>query len=759
MAFDAATLSHRFSQGATMVLFGWFTCWLLVGGTAAGKSFFDSIAKAWFGRPHYKAGLPLITIVGPLWISAGLAMLLGRSSAATSKAIRLRSFDNWALVFVVLPVCVYSLSSAIRHVREEDTLDDQIMEAGNAFGYAALISMNVLLVPVTRHSALLKVMGWNPASAVRIHVVTGRMVVIMAWVHGCSHLYRFFVTAGYDAPLDAFVPPPFCWQLSLATDEDPDVIPNCDEGTAECSCYHRWRNVTGIVAGSALLVIVLTSVNTIRRRAYAVFYRIHVLAGPTVLVATILHWDRSILYCCGGILYYLATSLLVILEARSARPVTVHQVDHLTSANRPCVSLTVVASEAAIAQYPVGGYVLVRVAGCSSLSHPLTINLVPKQPGMLRLMFRITGGFTAQLAASASASDGGSLPRIFIEGYQLATPKFSEKHDCVTIIAGGIGITPYLSLLHELACLASSSDAAASSLKRVSLHWICRDASLIEFVQREYLDTLPSEASGMLRICVHSTSDEQEAHIHNGRTEPRPTHDDLVDAPSTAPFSPLFLAPLKATVGHSAILLLAPFSLVVCPGMAGIWYTYNNVQAANSVSSRAWNIGVVVVWSLLVAIVTNALLRIYKSRRSEVEFTPIKRMVSDDEDPDEEEDGDNTVEMVESSTGSLSSSHEDRGTRSARDANGIRASSSNGLFPRPEAQGIRRMPVAVRQGRPSSVSALLRESVDGIPVRKPAVYCCGPSSLLSDVKRATQQSSCLCSSGGPWTLYEESFEL
>lgn len=112
-------------------------------------------------------------------------------------------------------------------------------------------------------------------------------------------------------------------------------------------------------------------------------------------------------------------------------------------------------------------------------------------------------------------------PKVYMDGFHgccssMPTTNSNRwnklrKHDFVMIAAGGIGITPYLSLLGELCNIndkrasrdttakssnegsqkqmATSGNRATTTIRQViQLHWVCRDRGLIEYVQREYLN-------------------------------------------------------------------------------------------------------------------------------------------------------------------------------------------------------------------------------------------------------------------------------
>jgi Ferric reductase NAD binding domain len=106
-------------------------------------------------------------------------------------------------------------------------------------------------------------------------------------------------------------------------------------------------------------------------------------------------------------------------------------------------------------------------------------------PNQLRILFRCVGPFTNALAQQLTTTTGRQhqLPTLHMQGFYGYTRRLEQvkMHGAVVFVAGGIGITPFLSLLYE------SAVATAPSPRKVTLHWVCRDPELIDYVQKEYL--------------------------------------------------------------------------------------------------------------------------------------------------------------------------------------------------------------------------------------------------------------------------------
>ena len=71
------------------------------------------------------------------------------------------------------------------------------------------------------------------------------------------------------------------------------------------------------------------------------------------------------------------------------------------------------------------------------------------------------------------------------------------------IVAGGIDISPYLTLLQEI------RDATSTTTKHVTLRWVCRDPDLISYIHDEYdqpLLSLPTVSDVCLGVVLRNTS-------------------------------------------------------------------------------------------------------------------------------------------------------------------------------------------------------------------------------------------------------------
>eukprot|EP00559_Dactyliosolen_fragilissimus_P007229 CAMPEP_0184862712 /NCGR_PEP_ID=MMETSP0580-20130426/7112_1 /TAXON_ID=1118495 /ORGANISM="Dactyliosolen fragilissimus" /LENGTH=899 /DNA_ID=CAMNT_0027360673 /DNA_START=86 /DNA_END=2785 /DNA_ORIENTATION=- len=394
-----------------------------------------------------------------------------------------------------------------------------------------------------------------------------------------------------------------------------------------CTCSDLIRNGTGFLSLLCFAIVALTSLNVVRRRAYVLFYTVHVLIGPLMLILALWHWSRMAIYLCPGILYYIALKVPLIWDWIMVRwsslsslsssggissgngysggsysggndfggGVEVLSICHLPSNNnnndmhrddsnrssssssRSCTSIIFQINNNHHNNnnndnhqyYRPGQHVFLRAPSISHLSHPFTINTLPNAPNnRMEIIFRSMGNFTSKLSQSllllceqeqeeeeeermirdndanhnnheknnqnnhnhnSNYMDGTTIttttsspqpqpkpkPKppfvLEIDGFYGTQCRVKQalEHDMIIFIAGGIGITPYLSMLHELTtflCQQSqsqpqtqtqtqepiSSSTTSTTLPHTTttttifLHWICNDASLIHHVHSNY---------------------------------------------------------------------------------------------------------------------------------------------------------------------------------------------------------------------------------------------------------------------------------
>jgi ferredoxin-NADP reductase len=472
---------------------------------------------------------------------------------------------------------------------------------------------------------------------------------------------------------------------------------------------------------------------------YSVFYKIHILAGPTMLFCTILHWKKSIIYMSGGLLYYAACSFPSILEKMSQywkleNNISIASVEVLSDdgvlGHNSCIALTITATDSAIRQYQPGQYVFLKAPNVSGISHPFTINKCPNKPGFMRIIFRCTGHFTTSAARQLVHADTQSVdvstvavPKMFVDGFYGSTRRMEQilQHDVVVIVAGGVGVTSYLSVLANIVQTRNTEN-----LTKVVFHWVCRDESLIAYVENEYLLPLSKLSDGKdnnIRLSII---------IHRTRKCPRPISSRYSE--TTSPSGCLFLSaeqqqgtPLK--VNRTSVVSTLLQMAILWLGLLGVVYILSNVLLGDAILPRLWS----PLWitALSVGFSCGALLFFNSGRHcgcdNNIEWEPLK--ISD------EDCAETSVEL-----GNMKE--------------GEKISKTSGALAEED-------PVIVehREGRPGIHQFLnvLDETT------WPGLFVCGPVPLISELRRAVSARCDIrcrqCRGESNIVLYEENFEM
>jgi predicted ferric reductase len=446
------------------------------------------------------------------------------------------NFDALAIWLVTIPmlVSIFAYLPLVVQSAEEYAVEEglnvqqvQVEWVSYTFGWGSVLCLGFFMIPVTRHSILLAAMGWSPILALRIHVWSGYLSFILMMIHGIMLVPVWFVY--YDYPVwQQIIPNPECW---VWKERNVNIVP---------SCSHALYNLTGIFAAVFFIILWGSSLHWFRRRNYRLFYLLHVSFGSLTLLGIILHVSYILVYMIPSIIYYLASTMPTLIQALASRfrgGVKIRKVI-LVPNSGGCVELHLEAHDTTLCKLENDpcSYVKVCVPKISLVWHPFDV--YRGCDNTIRFLFRPVGPFTTQF--SQYLLESHTRPVTLVDGLYCGANKCQEalQHDCVTIVAGGVAITPFLTFLPAL--FKELRNIKTNKLKVIVLHWSCREAGLCTFVIQNYINPILKRAKGLetlkVAVYVYQTGDKNIArdsdlkHVETSNTALDPKSDEDMEA-------------------------------------------------------------------------------------------------------------------------------------------------------------------------------------------------------------------------------------
>ena len=420
----------------------------------------------------------------------------------------------WTVLVVLIPCLVASLWPQIsvsddvwKHKAERyetNEWKERVALLGSIAGDAAVMALALFLVPVAKHSPLIHVFGLSFTQALVFHKVAGWISLIFTILHGGFFLVDYgtaIFRGGRCWKMDAFLFDSTDWNwgtssssATLRHDEFPLELLHSHKGSAShhgCNTY--FFNFTGLVSMVAFIILGLCSLPVVRRRAYSIFYTVHIPMAWIMLMGAIAHITYVALFLVPNIIYYFAPTVHVWIQqfvsARSIgkkkRGVQVDSVTEIADSHGCC--LVRVRAEEPLLPSSMGAVCKLCVPQISSIWHPFSA-LQDTAKGRLLFLIRPTGPFTkeflgaltkssmtqnvtrsstedyheaedsvtrplmsdAEFAASRTADfKSETCPVVLVDGVYPAEYRWLSKslqHDYVLLVAGGVGIVPFISL-------------------------------------------------------------------------------------------------------------------------------------------------------------------------------------------------------------------------------------------------------------------------------------------------------------------------
>ena len=173
---------------------------------------------------------------------------------------------------------------------------------------------------------------------------------------------------------------------------------------------------------------------------FFIFALAHMLLVDSLVVTTVVPFVLVMGAFVGGILCF----LYVLLLARFVRPSGKYLVEHAARLNATTLEVVLTPRKGNVIEFNPGQFVFVRFKGRHLREpHPFTVAGSPKEAG-LRLVIKASGDFTRHLYETLEPGH-----RARVEG-AYGMLDYTEGGDAQIWIAGGIGVTPFLSWLRNI---------------------------------------------------------------------------------------------------------------------------------------------------------------------------------------------------------------------------------------------------------------------------------------------------------------------
>lgn len=334
------------------------------------------------------------------------------------------------------------LALCLTYVHEHARINNLVGKFGRAVGGLVLGTLSVIILPVTRHSVILRTLGVPFERALKFHRGLGMLSWLGMGIHGLamaiSHaqvFHRGLVDTAF--PRDHYLPG-VPWGLAIKT-----------------GFLHLFTWDIGFPHGPPLAGFAAWGVATVmigfalwRRDNWEWFLVAH-MGYVLVFLLSFIHYPTLMLFCIPAILALLAD---MCLRYRPRQRATVFLLAHHSKAS--LTTLRVVPHEKFTRPTP-GQFVTVQLQFAENQHHPFSVASLPEEDGSFLLHIKAMGlgTWTHRLALLSTDCTPSDPMYAKLDGpFGVLNPPLGA-HKRVFMVASGVGITPYLHLLE--ACVAN----------------------------------------------------------------------------------------------------------------------------------------------------------------------------------------------------------------------------------------------------------------------------------------------------------------
>ena len=234
--------------------------------------------------------------------------------------------------------------------------------------------------------------------------------------------------------------------------------------------------------------MVVTSIDYVRRAVYELFLLSHMLF-PVVVVFIMLHVAGSWPGFIPGLALHAADlGVKIVMWIRSKKG----KVQHYGRITRLDVDLLHKPS------LKGGEYYFVNIPLLSPLEwHPISASGVSENTVSFHIQAQAPGSWTDKFSVISSPSIIVNL-----DGPYGGIPLNLQSYACIVIIAGGIGITPFLILIEKLLTQTSTDN---DKLRHIILHWTLKYPALYSVFRAKLAELQIKQSAIVLEVKVYYT--------------------------------------------------------------------------------------------------------------------------------------------------------------------------------------------------------------------------------------------------------------
>ncbi|XP_012281785.1 dual oxidase 2 isoform X2 [Orussus abietinus] len=358
------------------------------------------------------------------------------------------------------------------------------------FTYSTLlITMCQNTITYFRDSVLQYYIPFN--SVIEMHKYIASWALVFTVVHVIGHGINFY-------------------HISTQTADDLTCLfPNFFHATHELPkfdywCWRTMTGVTGIALTILTAVIFLCSLQIVRKELYYWFYRTHCLY-PVFYVLLILHGTGRLIQEPYFHYFFLG-------------PVTLFAFDKLITATRKTTEIPIIKAELLPSdvtcitfpkppnfQYKSGQWVRIACPGLHTNEyHPFTLSSAPNESN-LTVHIRAVGPWTINIRNKLDPATmiDKKLPTIHVDGPYGEGHQNWNKYDIAIMVGGGIGVTPFASILKDIVFKANQN--LTLGCKKVYFLWITRTQKQFEWMVDILRDLEKSDVKNVVSVHIFIT--------------------------------------------------------------------------------------------------------------------------------------------------------------------------------------------------------------------------------------------------------------